>query len=109
MLAVLSTPFLTGICECPVGAAARRRFVYATGYDFAQDAPYTVQSLIPVVMHVRSNAHLVGELAKFVFDLRASRRHSFRQLTSNGRLGHARVLIRLSWERWRHFLTLPRP
>ena len=95
------------ICECPLHAAARRRFVDATGYDFAQTSPDTAESLIPLVTHVRKNALYSGELAKFVFNLRATRRHSFRQLKSNGRLGRARVSLRLTWERWRLLVANP--
>ena len=97
----------SAICECPLHAAARRRFVDATGYDFAQTSPDTAESLIPLVTHVRKNALYSGELAKFVFNLRATRRHSFRQLKSNGRLGRTRVSLRLTWERWRLLVADP--
>ena len=97
------------ICDCPLHGAARRRFAYATDYDFAQSTSDTAQSLIPLVTHVRDNAQFLGELAKFVLNLRATRRHRFRQLKSNGRMGHMRVNLRLIWERWRRSLASYRP
>ena len=67
------------------------------------------QSLIPLVTYVRDNAQFLGELAKFVLNLRATRRHRFRQLKSNGRMGHMRVTLRLVWERWRRSRASYRP
>ena len=97
------------ICDCRLHGAARRRFAFATDYDFAQTTSDTAQSLIPVVTYVRGNAQFLGELAKFVFNLRATRRHRFRQLKSNGRMGHMRVTLRLVWERWRRSRASYRP
>ena len=83
--------------------------VLATDYDFAQCKTDTAQSLIPLVTYVRDNAQFLGALAKFVLNLRATRRHRFRQLKSNGRMGHMRVNLRLIWERWRRSLASYRP
>ena len=69
----------------------------------------TQPSLIPFIIYVRDNAQFLGALAKFVLNLRATRRHRFRQLKSNGRMGHMRVTLRLVWERWRRSRASYRP
>ena len=69
--------------------------------EFPTSPPSTAEDLVPLVTFVRSNARKAGLLAKFTLDIRSTRRHLFRQLSSSGRTGRSKVDARVAWERWR--------
>ena len=69
--------------------------------EFPTSLPSTVEDLVPLVTFVRSNARKAGLLAKFALDIRSTRRHLFRQLSSDGPSGRSKVAARVAWERWR--------
>ena len=48
-----------------------------------------------------------GLLAKFALDIRSTRRHLFRQLSSDGLSGRSKVAVRVAWERWRAGMRQP--
>ena len=43
----------------------------------------------------------VGQLAKFSLNIRSTRRHNFRRLSSGGQFGRNKVIMRVAWERWK--------
>ena len=73
----------------------------ASGLELSSSLPSTVQDLVPLITCVRSNACKAGLLAKFALDIRSTRRHLFRQLSSDGPSGRSKVAARVAWERWR--------
>ena len=64
------------------------------------------QIFVILVTYTRSCASRLGELAKFLLNIRLTRRRNHRQLTSNGPNGRVRLLRRLVWDSWRNALTL---
>ena len=94
-------------CDCPLHSASRGRFVMASGLELSSSLPSTVQDLVPLITCVRSNACKAGLLAKFALDIRSTRRHLFRQLSSDGPSGRRKVAARVLWERWRARMHQP--
>ena len=94
------------IFDCPSHAAARGRFILATKFSRENDAESTVTDLSHIVTYTRSCASRLGELAKFLLNIRLTRRRNHRHLTSNGPNGRVRLLRRLVWDCWRNALTL---
>ena len=56
--------------------------------------PCTVDDLCSLVVAVAGRASFSGELARFALNIRSSRRHLFRQLSSDGPSGRALVAAR---------------
>ena len=81
-------------CECPGFAAARSRFCFNTALQINCSTPCTVDDLCSLVAAVAGSASLSGELARFALNIRSSRRHLFRQLSSDGPSGRALVAAR---------------
>ena len=94
------------IFDCPSHAAARGRFTLATKFLRESDSESTVTDLCHIVTYTRSCASRLGELAKFLLNIRLTRRRNHRHLTSNGPNGRVRLLRRLVWDSWRNALTL---
>ena len=69
-------------CDCPLHSASRGRFVLASDVEFSSSLSSTVSDLVPLITSVRTNARKAGLLAKFALDIRSTRRHLFRQLSS---------------------------
>ena len=88
-------------CDCPLHSASRSRFVMASNFEFSTSLPSTVGDLVPLITSVRTNARNAGLFAKFALDIRSTRRHLFRQLSSDGPSGRSKVAARVAWERWR--------
>ena len=91
--------------DCPSHAAARGRFALATNFSFDNETESTAEDLSRIVTYTRNSASWMGELAKFLLNIRTTRRRDHRQLTSNGPNGRNRVQIRLVWECWRAALS----
>ena len=79
----------------------------ASEVELSSSLPSTVQDLVPLITCVRSNARKAGLLAKFALDIRSTRRHLFRQLSSDGPSGRRKVAARVLWERWRARMRQP--
>ena len=77
------------LLDCPCHSASRGRFAMACEVEFPTSLPSTVEDLVPLVTFVRSNARKAGLLAKFALDIRSTRRHLFRQLSSGGPAGRS--------------------
>ena len=96
-------------CDCPLHSASRGRFVLASDVEFSSSLPSTVSDLVPLITSVRTNARKAGLLAKFALDIHSTRRHLFRQLSSEGPSGRRKVAVRVAWERWRAGMRLTQP
>ena len=81
-------------CECPGFAAARSRFCCSTALQINCSNPCAVDDLCSLVAAAVGGASLSGELARFALNIRSSRRHLFRQLSSDGPSGRALVAAR---------------
>ena len=92
---------LHAVFDCPSHASARGRFALATNFSLNIEIESTAQDLRHIVTYTRHNASRLGELAKFLLNIRTTRRREHRHLTSNGPNGRIRVLRRLVWECWR--------
>ena len=57
------------------------------------------------VLEDKHRASRLGELAKFLLNIRMTRRRDHRHLTSNGPNGRVRLLRRLIWDCWRNALS----
>ena len=79
----------------------------ASEVELSSSLPSTVQDLVPLITCVRSNARKAGLLAKLALDIRSTRRHLFRQLSSDGPSGRRKVAARVLWERWRARMHQP--
>ena len=81
-------------CECPGFASARSRFCFNTALQINCSNPCTIDDLCSLVGSVCGRASFSGELARFALNVRSSRRHLFRQLSSDGPSGRALVAAR---------------
>ena len=81
-------------CECPCFAAARGRFCFSTALQINCSTPCTVDDLCLLVTAAAGRPSSSGELARFALNIRSSRRHLFRQLSSDGPAGRALVAAR---------------
>ena len=93
------------VFDCPSHAAARGRFALATSFSLNIEIESTAQDLRHIVTYTRQNASRLGELAKFLLNIRTTRHREHRHLTSNGPNGRRRVERRLVWECWRAALS----
>ena len=82
------------ICECPCFASARNRFCFSTKLNINYPAPCSVNDLCSLVAAVAGDARLSGELARFALNVRSTRRHLFRRLSSDGQTGLTLVATR---------------
>ena len=82
------------ICECPCFASARNRFCFSTALELNYPAPCSVDALCSLAAAVAGDAKLSGELARFALNIRSTRKHLFRQLSSDGPSGRALVAAR---------------
>ena len=82
-------------CDCPLHSASRGRFVMASGLELSSSLPSTVHDLLPLITSVRTDARKAGLLAKFAPEIRSTRRHLFRQLSSDGPAGRRKVTARV--------------
>ena len=80
-------------------------FTLATKFFRENESESTVTDLCHIVTYTRSCASRLGELAKFLLNIRLTRRRNHRHLTSNGPNGRVRLLRRLVWDSWRNALT----
>ena len=87
--------------DCPSHDAARGRFVLATKFSQNNATESTVTDMSRIVTYTKHSASRLGELAKFLLNIRTTRRRDHRHLTSNGPNGRLRVLRRLVWDCWR--------
>ena len=94
-------------CDCPLHSASRGRFEMASNVEFTSSLPSTVDDLVPLITSVRTNARNAGLFAKFALGIRSTRRHLFRQLSSDGPSGRRKVAARVLWERWRARMHQP--
>ena len=83
------------LCECPSVDAARNRFRETTNVEIHVSSPCTVQNLCQFVSTVAKDSHLAGALAHFSYIVRATRRHLFRKLSSDGPSGRIFVVTQL--------------
>ena len=86
-------------------AAARGRFTLATKFSRDSDAESTVTDICHIVTYTRHCTNRLGELAKFLLNIRMTRRRDHRHLTSNGPNGRVKLLRRLFWDSWRNALA----
>ena len=84
------------VCECPSVSAARNRFQTRTDIDVATVNACTVDDLSRVVFLVNKDSKLSGAFAQSANDIRATRRHFFRKLSSNGPHGRSHVAAQLA-------------
>ena len=89
------------LCDCPLHSASRGRFVMASNVEISSSLPSTVGDLVSLITSVRTDVRKAGLLAKFTLDIRSTRRHLFRQLSSDGPSGRRKVAARVAWELWR--------
>ena len=78
-------------CECPGFAVARERFCLRTGLEIKCSDPSTVEDLCSLLAAAASSPRLSGELARLALNIRSSRRHLFRRLSSDDQHGRALV------------------
>ena len=88
-------------CDCPCLASARRRFEVSSGISVVSSVPSTPDDFVNLFKTVRSNMHLSNRFSFFALDVRSTRRHLFRRLTSDGLSGRVKVTLRLTFQRWR--------
>ena len=81
-------------CECQHFAAARGRFCFGTALQINCSNPCTVDDRCSLVTAAPGRPSSSGELARFALNIRSSRRHLFRQLSSDGPAGRALVAAR---------------
>ena len=84
------------VCECPSVSAARTRFQTRTDIDVTTVHVCTVDDLSRVVFRVNHDNKLSGAFSHFMYDIRATRRHVFRKLSSNGPHGRSHVAAQLA-------------
>ena len=89
------------VFDCPSHTAARARFELATNFSLDNEIESTCKDLSHIITYTRNNASWLGELGKFLLNIRTTRRRDHRHLTSNGPNGRIRVQRRLVWECWR--------
>ena len=89
------------VFDCPSHASARARFAFATNFSWNNETESTAKDLSRLVTYTRHNASWLGELAKFLLNIRTTRRRDHRHLTSNGPNGRIKVERRLVWDSWR--------
>ena len=82
--------------ECPLIAPARSRFSEASTINITVTEPCTVLDLCNIVTTVSADPRKAGALAHFALDIRSSRRHLFRTLSSNGPKSRMLVATRLT-------------
>ena len=81
-------------CEFPGFAVARERFCLSTSLENKSSNPSTVEDLCSLLATVASLPRLSGELTRFALNVRSSRRHLFRRLSSDGQHGRTFVVAR---------------
>ena len=91
--------------DCPSHDAARCRFALATKFSRNSDVESNPADINTIVAFAGKNAGLLGELAKFLLNIRMTRRRDHRRLTSDGPNGRNKVVHRLVWESWRAALS----
>ena len=100
LLLVLLSQFVDSewhaVCECPSVSAARTRFQTRTDIDVTTVHVCTVDDLSRVVFRVNHDSKLSGASSHFMYDIRATRRHVFRKLSSNGPHGRSHVAAQLA-------------
>ena len=80
--------------ECQCFTSARNQFCFSTKRVLNCANPCTVDDLCSLVTAVADNEESAGELARFALSIRSTRRHLFRQLSSDGPSGRALVAAR---------------
>ena len=96
--------------DCPTHESARRSFAIETGIEFSCSTPSLAEDLTPLFIVVRKDIRHINQLAKFSFNIRSTRRHNFRHLSSNGLkgpYGRDKLHKRVVWERWRAGMSNP--
>ena len=78
----------------PGFAVARERFRLSTSLEIKTSNPSTVEELCSLLAAVASLRRLSCELARFALNVRSSRRHLFRRLSSDDQHGRALVAAR---------------
>ena len=86
--------------DCPSHAAARGRFAQGTNFARNSGVHSTPADISLIVTYTRESASRLGELAKFLLNIRMTRRRDHRRLTSDGPNGRNKVLRRLVWDCW---------
>ena len=81
-------------CECPGAGAARERFCFSTNIEIKCSNPCSVDDLCSLLAAVAGSPRLSGELARFALNIRSSRRHLLRLLSSDDPSGRALVAAR---------------
>ena len=95
------------LLDCPMHNAARSRFSLTSGFEFSPSLPSVVEDLAPILIFVRNDSQLAGQLAKFTLNIRSTRRHHFRHLGTDGQSGRRTVALRVVFERWRDGMSQP--
>ena len=91
--------------DCPSHAAARGRFTLATKFFRDSNTESTVAELCKIVTYTKHCVSHLGKLAKFLLNIRMTRRRDHRHLTSNGPNGRVRLLRRRILYCWRNALS----
>ena len=83
-------------CECPGTASARSRFSEICTTELTYNQPCTAKDLCRLVAHVSSDPRKAGALATLALNVRATRRHTFRKLSTHGPTGRGLVAVQLT-------------
>ena len=89
------------VFDCPHHAASRGRFRLASGVALVSASPSSFVDLARCIVTFRTQKRNLEHFSRFLFDIRSTRRHHFRQLTTNGPKGRAKVVLRIHFRLWR--------
>ena len=94
------------VFDCPQHSAARSRFRMSSGLSLFSSSPSAPVDLVRSLSSFRYHKHYLEHFSRFVLDVHSTRRHNFRQLTSNGLSGRAKVVKRIAFRLWRDALQI---
>ena len=94
------------VFDCPEHSAARSRFRLVSGISLSSMSPCGPVDLVKLVSSFRNHRRNLEHFSRFVLNIRSTRRHHFRQLTTNGPSGRAKVVKRIAFRLWRDALQL---
>ena len=77
-----------------------------SGLSLFSSSPCAPVDLVRSLSSFRNHKRNLEHFSRFVLDIRSTRRHYFRQLTSNGPSGRAKVVKRIVFRLWRDALQI---
>ena len=94
------------VFDCPLHVAARSRFRLASGVTLSSASPSAPVDLVRCICSFHNHKRNLEHFSRFVLNIRSTRRHHFRQLTTSGPSAQAKVAKRIAFRMWRDALQL---